>query len=190
MKNVEVDNINKVLSTRYGKALDGRPFFRVVFSEDLFELRKGTFNEFYGSIYVRTYTGVKQVRKYNYVLDRYILEMLHFNEAPPEEVVRWDNYECLYVFEDSKGNYLPPKLFAAEFVIWNVLNLHSTYAERMAIWKEYFEKKDAEEEQYFKDYIENSSNFRQFQFRNREAVILGGTNAESNNSLDIPTRDT
>lgn len=114
MRNAFVDEINQRLVDRYGKLLDGRPHFRIVFSDDEYEIRVGDINVFYGKIFLYTKTGAQQVKKYSYLPERFILEMWQ-NSVPCKEMPNPNGYEPIYVFEDSKGNALP--------VVWRVIEL-------------------------------------------------------------------
>jgi hypothetical protein len=62
----------------------------------------------------------REVKKYNYIDSRYILEKwfppeLSFNANVPESIQ--GSYEPFFVFEDKNGNYLDPTLKAIEFII-------------------------------------------------------------------------
>lgn len=120
----EVDYINKDLE-KYGRDLRGRPLFRVVWSDDQFEVRKGTFNDFTGSgILIRSETGVKRVPKYNYIKERWILERLWFgrNDELPESE-REGSYENIYTFEARDGSYLPLDPKALEPIMYTLLEV-------------------------------------------------------------------
>jgi hypothetical protein len=124
-KNAIVDSINIDL-LKHGSARFGNPIFRVVFSADEVEKRKGTFEEYSNGIFLRTVTGVREVPKYPYFKQgRWILERW----AGPElsyhpDVVSAPNgdYLCVYVFQDKNGNYLPPHAKVVEILVRNLLN--------------------------------------------------------------------
>jgi hypothetical protein len=123
MKNAEVDSINKKLADRYGTTLGGLPHFRIVWSNDLYETRIGSFNEFYGQIFLRTFVGAKKVRKYNYIHERWILEMWKAEQTlPSNELPNPDGFECIYLFEDKNGNPLPAIWKAVELICFVKLN--------------------------------------------------------------------
>lgn len=112
-----METIHKYLK-KQGLTPFGAPIFKLVWSEDEREMRRGTFNEFYGEIFLRTFVGVKNVPKYNYIKDRWILEKWQPSavlELPESE--RRGTYEPFYVFEDTNHNYLEPNLKAIEFLI-------------------------------------------------------------------------
>lgn len=117
-----IESINQHLIDMFGiDTITGQPIWRVVWSEDQFEYRLGTYDDYSdGGIYLRTVTEVRWVPKYRqWVPEKYVLERLvvvpvmNSDEIPDTKV----SYEPLYVFEDKNGNYLPPKFEACEFVI-------------------------------------------------------------------------
>lgn len=120
MENVKL--INKSLVDQYGKALDGTPKFRVVWSNDLYETRKGRFERHTeAGIYLGSYEGIQKAPKYTYIRDKYILEV--YTKAFPDvfggsilqssDIVKeGDFYEPLRVFQrkvNGKQEYLPPR---------------------------------------------------------------------------------
>lgn len=124
MENVKL--INKSLETSYGRALDGKPKFRVVFSNDLYEVRRGQFERYTeGGIYLGSFTGVQKAPKYTYIRDKYILEV--YTRAFPEifgrsivhgasVIEEGDFYEPLRVFKDKDNNYLPPNELVCKII--------------------------------------------------------------------------
>lgn len=101
----EVKAINKRLQKLYPNT------YRIVFSDNEFEDRKGEFNIYFKSIFLRTDFGVHIVKKYSYIKSRFIIEKF---VPPPLSVIPeipgsiHGSWEPLYVFEDSNGNYLKP----------------------------------------------------------------------------------
>ncbi len=147
-KNSVVDHINKVIRV-HGVNDYGDPIFRVVFSEDQTEKRNGTFNEYYGNIYLRTVNEIKEVSKYPWIHRKWILERWAPGElAYHSDLVLENNkngvYVCVYVFQDKDQNYLPPLLKVTEIVIKSLLN-HKSKSE-MAERDEKMLKKEEEVE--------------------------------------------
>ena len=103
-----------------GRNLADAPIYRLVWSDEQFELRKGTFNEFSGNLFLRQVIGVQRVPKYPYVKSRWILEKFF-----PPEVAYTDtlpesysgSYEPLFVFQDREEKPLPITLLALEMLI-------------------------------------------------------------------------
>jgi hypothetical protein len=116
MENVK--RINKYLVSTYGSALDGKPKFRVVFSNDLFEVRRGHFERYTeGGIYLGSHEGIQRAPKYTYIRDKHLLEV--YTRAFPQVFGRsivhasgivkdGDYYEPLRVFKTKDNKYLPP----------------------------------------------------------------------------------
>lgn len=111
--------------------LDGRPIYRIVWSADELEVRKGMFSEFYGHIFIRQYTAVKQIKKYwNYTKPRWVFEKLVFiagvqalKEMESELVeCRNGTYEPIWSFIDSKDNPLPVVWEIVEYMVWKLQN--------------------------------------------------------------------
>jgi hypothetical protein len=114
-----VETINQRLMDHFGVADDGRPIYRIVWSEDQFEKRFGVYEDYSGDIYLRTVKEVREVPKYRqWIHEKYVLENLVI--VPPinsEELMTKISYEPLWVFMDKAGFPLPPKWEAAKFII-------------------------------------------------------------------------
>lgn len=125
-----IDAINRRLFEDF-RVLDGRPIYRVVWSPDQLEMRKGKFSDWYGDhIFIREYTAVKEVKKYWYMPEpAWVLEKLvfiHGNQAlkdVSEELVNARNgtYEPIYTFRNSKGP-LPVDWEIVDFIVWRLHN--------------------------------------------------------------------
>lgn len=110
--------LNKRLKSQYSTHSDNRPIWRIVWSEDQFERRFGTFEDSVDGIFLRRVTEWREVRKYNYIHDKYILEELVIvPEYQQSELGVKLSYEPTYVYMDKNGNPLPPKWEITEFVI-------------------------------------------------------------------------
>jgi hypothetical protein len=122
----KIQSINNQLIDLYGiDTITGMAMWRVVWSEDQFEHRHGTYDDYSeGGIYLRTVTEVRYVPKYRqWIKEKYVLERL----VVIPEVSQGDlpatklSYEPIYPFETNSGKYLPPRLDACQFVIDTVL---------------------------------------------------------------------
>lgn len=116
----DIKNINKRLDKLHGRAFNNRPWYRVSWSENQSEKRIGTFNDFYGEIFVRQFKGLREVRKYDGpdFKERWIMEKLVFIDNP--EV--WGSYEegsyePIWVFRDKDGEYQKPTYRSVEFLL-------------------------------------------------------------------------
>jgi hypothetical protein len=116
-----IDKINERLKREFGTDLSGKPYWRVVWSEDQLEKRHATFNDYTPEgIFIRSFTGVREVPKYSqWIKEKYVLEKLtiipevNSSELPVNKL----SYEPIFPFETKTGKYLPPKFDAAAFVI-------------------------------------------------------------------------
>ena len=124
--NESVKSINIQLIDLFGlDTITGQQIFRVVWSDNQFEKRLGEYEDFTPSgIYLRTVKEVREVPKYKqWVHQKYVLEQLVIiPEMNQDELpVSKTSYEPLYVFQTNSGEYLPPKIEAAKFIIDTVL---------------------------------------------------------------------
>jgi hypothetical protein len=117
-----IENINQQLIDHFGiDTVTGQAMWRVAWSEDQFEKRYGTYDDFTpAGLYIRTVTEVRLAPKYRqWICEKYVLERLtivpdvNLGDLPTNKT----SYEPLYVFEDRHGNYLPPRFDACKFVI-------------------------------------------------------------------------
>jgi len=114
----KIETINSQLVNLFGiNTVNGLPMWRVVWSEDQFEKRAVTTTD---NGIVLLQPVVKEFPKYrHYIREKYILERLVLipesqqNELPVTKL----SYEPIWTFMDAYGNYLPPSLPAAKFVI-------------------------------------------------------------------------
>ena len=113
----EKDEINDRLELYYGTEIDGRARYRVSWTTLMTEMRRGEFNEFYGSIYLRTTIGTQIVLKYPYDQDRWVIEKLFY--IPNKEIVseKPGSYEPLLILKDKNGEYLPLNWKVVERVV-------------------------------------------------------------------------
>lgn len=155
MQTGDVAFINKQLEGA-GKFEDGRALFRVVWSETQIEKRRGTFSKYSesGIWLCEEENVVKEVKKYNYLDDRWILEILtprHGNE----ELVTKTSYEPIFVFQDKDGGFLPPNLRVCEIIINRLRNRLSVTQAKIA--DEDAERKREEKEiEEFEAYLEDA----------------------------------
>ena len=134
----EDQKINKWLAIHYGMTIVGQAVYRVIWSTRLTEHRRGRYDIFSGHIYLRTEVGVREVLKYPYDQDRWVLEKL-VNVDNNDELVTKTSYEPLYIFKDNDGNHLPLISKAVEFymhVITNGVKTNRTILEDEAAKKE------------------------------------------------------
>ena len=114
-----IEEINQRLLNNFGRSIDdGRPHYRVVWSEDQYEKRLTEYND-KGNMLI--FPEVRLVPKYKqYIRQKYILERLTvipFGSDILEKVA----YEPIWTFADRKGNYLPPFFDGCKFIIEYIL---------------------------------------------------------------------
>lgn len=113
-----IDSLNRQLVDLFGiDTISTKPMFRIVWSEDQFEKRLTDCTKEGLTLLhpqVMDLPKYRQWIKEKYVLERLVLVPEINKEDLPSEKL---SYEPLWVFEDRRGNYLPPKLEAAKLVI-------------------------------------------------------------------------
>lgn len=104
-----IETLNKRLKEHYGRFEDGRPNWRLVYSDDEFEMRP---------------KDNMLVPKYRqWIHHKWILERLFpVPQINAEELATKTSYEPIWVFEDAVGKPLPPKWEAIQVVITTVYN--------------------------------------------------------------------
>lgn len=124
MENVK--EINEGLKREFGKNLRGEANFRVSWSNTQTEVRRREYNEFHGELFVRTVRETSECLKYPLIRDRWIIEMwVAPNPVYTDEIVsarEKGSYECIYIFQDKDGQYLPVNELVARIVIKAILN--------------------------------------------------------------------
>ena len=117
-----LNSINQQLTDAFGvDTVTGREMWRVVWSENQLEKRYGDYEDFTREgIYLRTVSEVREVPKYRqWVKAKYVLERLTVipdistNELPTSKL----SYEPMYVFENFKGEPLPPRFDVCKILI-------------------------------------------------------------------------
>lgn len=126
---------------QYGKSLDNRSKFRLVWSTDQFEVRRSLFEYSLNGIYIGLQEEIRRVPKYMMIQDRWILEELVLGQAHPDLLESFNGtYEPLYVFESSAGIPLPVTLKILEIVMSYKMRQISSMAIRSRILTEQEEK--------------------------------------------------
>ncbi len=131
-----VESINERLIEHYSRDIgDGRPNYRIVFSDDLMEKRKVT-HDAHGNELI--FAEVRLVPKYRqWKPHRYILERL-VPVIGETDLLEKMSYEPLWTFEDKRGKYLPPWFEACRHIIENILmniaskNYYTKYKDTMS----------------------------------------------------------
>lgn len=113
-----IEDINKKLIDEFGRFSDGRPNFRVVFSDDQYEKRLTGYTD-EGLELINP--EVRLLPKYKqYIHSKYLLERL-VPVIGKTDLVEKTSYECCWVFQDKNNNYLPPFFEGCKFVIESLM---------------------------------------------------------------------
>jgi len=116
-----IDEINRKLSDHFGLFESTYPNYRIVWSEDQFEKRLGTYEDRTPEgVFIREVTEVRLVPKYRqWIHNKYILEKLFPIEGINEKLLTVEklSYEPIWTFEDKFGNALRPNWIAAKFIV-------------------------------------------------------------------------
>jgi hypothetical protein len=169
--------INKRLRDLYGIHPEtGKPFFRLVWSEDLIEKRFVEENHRFSESGIWLgidRNSVVETKKYNYLKDRWILEVYDPAQILNPEIRGGDGYEPLFVFQKD-GQYLRPEWFAIEYCVkrwqWAKSGLVPTRTEKMDALED---QEDLDKETAkFMDYLSSESSDLMNKFRYQEAVLI------------------
>lgn len=163
-----IEYFNEKLKSR-GRTLDGRAIWRLVWSTDQKEIRKGKFSDYYGNIFLRENTEVRSVPKYWNSPDRWVLERLCFiapNAAIHNEVLAQSDldifkpflngtYEPIYFFQDKNRNPLPVTEWALDAVMHELEFGQRIKVTDSEMQDDYLKETDREAE-YFQAEIDNA----------------------------------
>jgi hypothetical protein len=144
MDNVSI--INKKLVALYGKSIDGKPNFRLVWSEGLTEKRVGPVYSSGGILISEK--ELQECKKYSYIKERWILENYNTSYRANPEVAVSDGYEPIFIFQ-KKGEYLKPYLWACEMIINSLRNPERVHRNEKMDYTEEESKKLKEQAEYF-----------------------------------------
>lgn len=164
--------INRFLES-FGFVERKKPKFRLVWSEFERELRTGEFEVWAGPLFIRTEVCTREMPKYPYLRERYILEMY----VPPESAFnrelpnsKYGDYYPIYVFESCKGDRLPLNMRVVEIIMHSKFNTRETEKDRMCRMQAEFDLKEKEYEEYVMDSVESSDIISNLHFG--EAIIV------------------
>lgn len=153
MQTIEI--LNTGLKDLYGRMLDGRPRFRLSWSDDQLEHRKGLFRDYYGDVLVREVEETRLVKKYAYIDPPcWVLEKLVFYRNPELPTAEMGAYEPVWAFKDKDKNPLEPNWKVIEFIMYH---LHNPVKRTDSDFKEEVAQEDKEEIAKFLDIIDNDA---------------------------------
>lgn len=148
--------INLWLKDSYGSTIEGYPLFRLIWSTNVTEVRKGTFRDYYGELIIREVTEVRQCLKYPFAQNRWIIEVI--KDTPSEvygkELFQKYTYEGIYVFETKEKKRLPLNLDMTQAAI-KLYFLHKglTWEERINMRIAAVIAKEKARKEKYRDYI-------------------------------------
>lgn len=165
-----VEAINKSLLEQF-RVLDGRPIYRLVWSDDQYEVRKGKFSDFYGHIFLREVTAIRNIKKYWYIQEPcWIMEKLIFIEghAALKDIVS-------ELVEAGNGVYESVFAFGNKPVAWEVIDfilhtLHNPQRPDPAKVKAMEELEEKNEVKYFEDELSDGERSPLFVWENSAFV--------------------
>lgn len=142
-----IREINKRLKKNYGTDVQGRPNFRLTFSEWETEHRYGQYNEMYRDIFLREYTGIKEVKKYQENPPCWVLELLQWNDTNGEVVGTDVTYEPLWLFKDDNHEPVEPNEKAVLMLVNSLINgrKYDGHNDPSAVGSDEFNAKELEE---------------------------------------------
>lgn len=116
----EIDKVNCHLTDHFGQQYD-RPTWRVVWSEDQFEYRYGTYEDRTPEgFFIREVAERRKVPKYSqWIHEKWVLERLvvvPLDDVDHPTIDSALSYEPIYPFEE----HLPPVWHAVKFIIENI----------------------------------------------------------------------
>lgn len=169
-----LQSINKKLADKYGfmdNPINDYVRFRVVFSTEQFEYRRGIFNDFTPSgLFIRQVEEVRRTKKYPSLPDRYILEKSVPNPIP--DIMSKVTYEPIWVFHDEQQN---PR---NDIVCWRAVDLivfmsfHIGNKNKIADYKEVEAQRRRDDIDWFKDQMENELPFTAAKLAIGEGIVV------------------
>jgi hypothetical protein len=155
--------LNKWLLDTYGSTIEGLPLFRLIWSTNVTEKRYSEFTDFYGEIIIRTVTEVREVLKYPFAQDRWVIERICPVTREMKQAGLTDElytYSELYVFQDKKGNFLPltREMCEAAMYLFAKFFLQMSWQQRADFRMEQFAKREMERRRKMRELVgENQS---------------------------------
>lgn len=154
-----INEINEYLLNHYGRTPEGLPYFRLIFSTGITEKRYSEFHDYHGDIFIRAVREVREVLKYPFAQDRYILERIReISQSARELGLRSDvpySYEEVYTFQDKNGNFLHPHLDKVEAALYLFFTFYvrKSWKERADLRMEILAKKELEKKRKNREII-------------------------------------
>jgi len=168
----KLEEVNRRLLENYGRGVAELPLYRIVWSTNQTERRYGTFiKETPAGIYLGNETCEREVPKYPWAPDYWILEWVQPNVGNPE-LRAAISYEPLWIFKDKNNNPLPYDWEIIEILV----KAHQTRVapkNQAMIDGEEAERKRKESEEYYDQLRGEASPFAgKLNVGAREAIVV------------------
>lgn len=175
METLESKIINDYLGTLEKVPLKDDPLFRLIWSDEQFELRTCTKQLYMGNLLVGNMDCTEKVPKYPWIQGRWVFEMwfgpdVVLHDELPES--KNGSYEPLYVFEAKKGEALPLNLKVIEFIISRIRKPKSSPALLKSVIQDDKEARAMMQRKLDEDYLEVSPMTSNLHFG--EGIIVPG----------------
>ena len=154
-----MEEINKYLIEHYGRTPEGLPYFRLLWTTGVTEHRYSEFHDYYGDLFVRSVREVREVLKYPFAQDRWILERIREISPKAIEMGLRSNvpysYEEVYCFQDNRGNPLPVTLDKVETALYLFFTyfVRMSWEQRIDLHMEILAKKELEKKRQTKELL-------------------------------------
>jgi hypothetical protein len=198
----DIANLNKQLEKEYGtgfsenglqKGASNRPLWRIVWSNEQTEHRFGTYQDFIPgtNVLIREVQEVRLVPKYPWVKSRWVLEKFMYAPAPDlPETMEGPHYELIYVFQNSKEEFVPPIWEMVKYIIDSINHGAEEAARRNRYmtpekWDAMMHEEDAKKEAQIYDELLQEASPIASALGDKEAVSLAGIDIPSENG-DTP----
>lgn len=170
----EIDEINRRLKENFGTYQE-LPLFRVIWSENMYEVRDEIHETWRNDIISKVEVGPKLVRKYTYIYDRWIMEYREPDQVLNKVIKNGDGYECCWCFNksDDKG-YILPVYGACELIAisWLEKKGKKQYRTEKKDFEEHKRKLDKESQACFQEMFGNDTDHLDGRFREGSAVVI------------------
>lgn len=144
-----------------GNIYSGKPMFRIILSKDRIEKRYGVFNIYENDIFIRTETGLKDLPKYWFYPECWVLEQWYkpeISHSPDIPDTVNGSYECFYAFIDNKNNPLPFHPKVVEIRMKYKQMPAATHEALKSFYKSLEEEQQKAEDKYFEEVTEDHGN--------------------------------
>lgn len=151
--------INKWLKDNYGTTVEGLSLFRLIWSTNVTEHRFSEFHDYYGDILLRRVRETREVLKYPFAQDRWVLERVQLIDDKVRDFGLMTNdqyhYEEIYVFQSKEGKFLPLNQQAVEAAMFLFFKfyLQMTRKERTDLRMELLARRELVKKQKIRELI-------------------------------------